>query len=163
MRGETDGRMAEQSSPHSFSSKTWRRSDSIRAVVFVVVASFLVISPSIRQLFGVHNKYLREWAMFSRASRNYVVATFHTKGPSGQLEPVDRFELLGYPSRSKAPKWLRRIHTKRKMKVVVRKMCERLHDRGGLYVDARISHVDGWKTLYRSNRDRCLHSESGRR
>lgn len=122
--------------------KTWSSRDKLRAVVFVVVAVFVVGGPFYRQVLKGRNKAFRNWVMFNGKATGFVDATFYRER-AGEFIEVDRYEALGQPKTPKSRYWL--LKDKRVFERLTRVMCSKAGN--DLRVDARIATRRGWKPL----------------
>ena len=129
---------------------------ALRGLTFVAIAVFLLVSPSLRQVFGVRYAHVRAWDMFKTTCDNYVIAKFYTRNEAGELIKIDRFALLGYKSRAEAPEWVARIRKTKEMNRVVGRLCKKLPKGAqGLFVDAQIAKLDGWRPLHHRGENLC--------
>lgn len=134
----------------------------LRAIVFVPLAGFMLFGPFYTQILGNASPYLREWIMFSGLGVGFDEVRFSRLGADGKAEPLDRFELMGYRQRHKAPTWLTRIPDYDTSLRIGHLLCHRLGDGADVRIESRRATIRGWTPGHRGDRNVCLTKPAGR-
>ena len=124
----------------------------VRGTVFVALAAIIVLGPFDRQVLGGHSEWFRAWRMF-RGNSIGICDVRYTQHTADGNEPIDRFELLGYPTWSDAPRDLRSIR-ENKLDEVTRQICKALPG-ADVRVKARCAEQSGWKKKRTPDRNAC--------
>ncbi len=124
----------------------------LRGAVFVALAAIIVLGPFDRQVLGGHSEWFRAWRMFRGNSIGICDVRYARHTADGD-EPIDRFELLGYPTWSDAPRDLRSIR-ENKLDDVTRRICKALPG-ADVRITARCAEQAGWKKKRSPDRNAC--------
>jgi hypothetical protein len=117
-----------------------------RRILFVGLASAIVLAPFSRQVLGVpEHRWLRTWQMFSRAGLDVCEVEYLRVERSGESTRLDRYAILRYPRWYDAPEEVRNLPDGPSIALVARRMCDA---RPGTIVDiratARCADRGGW-------------------
>ena len=123
-----------------------------RGAVFLALAGIIVLGPFDRQVLGGQSEWFRAWRMF-RGNSIGICDVRYTRHTADGNEPIDRFELLGYPVWSEAPRDLRSIR-ENKLDDVTRRICKALPG-ADVRVKARCAEQSGWKKKRSPDRNAC--------
>jgi hypothetical protein len=144
----------------------WRK--TLRIVLFVLFAGFMNFGPCYRQALGgrgdlpmglqVDRRLFRQWVMFSGYGTDICDVRFSQVMPNGEQAPLDRFELLGHPVWSKAPRSVRRIKTADRAVYMGRQLCgilRREQSAPDVRIVARCGSKKGWRTKLKGHQNIC--------
>jgi hypothetical protein len=125
-----------------------------RALLFLIVAALVFVTPAWRQVLGQRSRYVRDWELFNEVGVGLVVADFSRRDEDGSETAIDRYAALGYADRTLAPRWLRSMHGEAGMMHVARKLCERLGP-VDLRAQAQIATMNGWVPAFAGENNLC--------
>ena len=140
------------------SDRVERRARLVRAVVFAGLVFWMAAGPFYYQVLGRRGgiaHYVRPWVMFSLRGIKFVEARFLQKMPDGTLKELNRFALLGYPDRAKAPLGLRRIPNQDRTLHIAKKLCASLGPGADVRIVSRFATTRGWRRQYRGTERIC--------
>jgi len=124
----------------------------VRGAVFLALGAIIVLGPFDRQVLGGHSEWFRAWRMFRGNSIGICDVRYVRRTADGD-EPIDRFDVLGYPVWSEAPRELRSIREK-KLDDVTSRICKALPG-ADVRVTARCAEQAGWKKKRSPDRNAC--------
>ena len=119
-----------------------------RAVVFTLLALYIVLGPSYKQVLKGKSNVLRGWRMYYGRGFGVCDVEFYIRHPDGRIEYIDHFKALGYDKLLKLHHHSRRIRRAEGVLEVAQRMRQKVGNDVDLRVNARIGTRDGWKTLY---------------
>jgi hypothetical protein len=132
---------------------TWR---PLRALVFVLLAVFMLVGPFFPQVLGKRAPFIRQWTMFSKVGLGLADVMFSVRQPDGTYVPVDHYALLGYDRWWEAPHSLRRIKGVEGVEKTARRLCRRLGPHADLRARVRVAYRSGWHVeLMEADRNLC--------
>lgn len=134
-----------------FSAATRRRA---RAIVFALVALWIVGGPFYRQVLGGRWEALRAWRMFHSRGIDTIEVRFERVRPDGTREPLERFAALGR-SRDDTRLAERRLVGREQLQRAVRQLCGQLGAGTDLRGHARIAVEAGWVVVEDGDRNLC--------
>ncbi len=114
----------------------------IRAFTFVIILAWMALGPAYRQVLGGKNEVFRKWTMFSMKGLDLVDARFYMV-KDGNLREINRFEILGYENRFRAPKEIFRIKGSDGVISIANLLCEKLGSDADIRVKSRIATRKG--------------------
>ncbi len=126
-----------------------------RIGIFLLLASFIVLGPSARQLFGYKLKYLRTWRMYQGGGLGVFVAEFRLQDSNGTQTPIDRFQVLGYSSKKQAPRSLNQIENQQQALSIARRLCLRLGQKADVRLYTRKASRRGWEWIAQGETNLC--------
>jgi hypothetical protein len=132
----------------------------LRVVVFMALAVFLVLGPAYRHAWGGRWQGIRAWRMFHGNAIDTCDVRYYQR-LDGKDQLLDRYKLLDYPSRSEAPRKVRRLQV-RGVNPMARKLCTAVQEQTGVRPDVRIESRcatrEGWKSRDRRGTNHCKRS-----
>jgi hypothetical protein len=137
-----------------------RAAPVIRTTLFFVILAWMALGPVYRQILGGSSPVFRPWIMFREygtgldTGEGLMDAAFYIAA-AGELEEINRFEILGYDNPKRAPEEIFKIMGKPGIERVSEKLCRELGDGADLRVKARMATTNGWKTLYNAENNLC--------
>ena len=132
----------------------------IRTGLFFIILAWMALGPAYRQVVGGSSPIFRQWMMFREygagldTGEGLMDAAFYIN-TDGELEEINRFEILGYDNPKRAPEEIFEIMGKPGIERVSEKLCRELGDGADLRVKARMATTNGWKTLYNAEDNLC--------
>ncbi|TPV94259.1 MAG: hypothetical protein B7733_16265 [Myxococcales bacterium FL481] len=134
-----------------------------RAVVFLLLTSWMMAGPFFRHELQSHNPHLPKWRMFRGKGTGIVDARFYIENDDGTRERIDRFATMGVDNVFGLSHLKRLIRSKRELATQTRRLCRRLGPGTKLYVVARQGRADGWREIDDGTSDRCSKPASPRK
>jgi hypothetical protein len=124
--------------------------------VFLALAAFICLGPAYRQVLGRRSDVLRHWTMFHGFGSQICDVRYSRHRADGELEAVDRFELLADAPSTDDANGIRTIRTVERAEEIGAQLCERLPvgDRD-LRLVARCGSKQGWKPASDGSRNLC--------
>ncbi|HEU4535278.1 MAG TPA: hypothetical protein VFS00_14215 [Polyangiaceae bacterium] len=108
-----------------------------RALAFAAAASWMVLAPCRKQLFGLKNNVLTlDWAMFRNVGQNACLVHY-VRREGGAERTLDRFALLGHEAPAEAPAELRVPESAEEARAIGASLCEALGPKADVRLYAR--------------------------
>ena len=141
-----------------------RSRQRIRAMVFIALATFILVGPLYRQVFGGTNVLFRQWTMFSLVGTRYLDVRFSVRFPDGREQPINYRDELGFSGKDKSsiPRQVWRIRNDG-WERVARLLCKRLGDDVDLRLRSRVATPKGWRSLHDGAKNLCARPSAERR
>lgn len=112
-------------------------------------------------MLGGKNWIFRNWVMFVGFGLEICDVEYQRVADDGELEPLDRYEVLGYDSKWAAPRSVRRLKSKQDVLRMSDRLCRKLGP--GTVIKAKTRCADrkhGWKPAMAGNQDLCSRDKS---
>ena len=132
-----------------------RGPDWLRLAVFLLLASYILVGPAFRQVHNTRNIYLPQWVMFTGFGLDVCDVRYAQILSDGTEQEVDRYEVLGYPSRREAPRNVWRIGNEKQAVDLGRRLCRKLGPDTDLRLHARCARRSGWRHEARGQDNLC--------
>ncbi len=127
-----------------------------RALVFFSAFGFINFTPFYKQVLRHKAPWARDWVMFSGFGVAVCDVRYTRVLPGGALEPVDRYDVLGYDDPLDAPRSLRRIPNAEGAQRVARSLCRKLGRGTELRMSVRCASTrKGWRRVGNADDDAC--------
>lgn len=126
--------------------------------VALIVAALMVmwVGPCARQVLHIKGVPVRAWQMFAGKSLDVCDTRFVERLEDGSEVELDRFALLGYESREKAPRALKHQHKREQVEATAKRLCQKLGPGHDVRVRRRCAHrKKGWKTVDKAKVNYC--------
>jgi hypothetical protein len=133
-----------------------RSRQSIRTIVFIALATFILVGPAYRQVFGGKNVLFRQWTMFSAAGSRYLDVRFSVRFPDGSEQPINYRDELGFSGqdKSKIPRKVWRVR-KDGWQPLATQLCKRLGSDADLRLRSRVATPKGWRSFHDGSKNLC--------
>ena len=141
-----------------------RSRQRIRAIVFIALATFILVGPLYRQVLGGKNVLFRQWTMFSLVGTRYLDVRFSVRFPDGREQPINYRVALGFYGKDKStiPQMVWRVRDDR-WEPVARLLCKRLGEDADLRLRSRVATPKGWRSFHDGAKNLCARPNSERR
>ncbi len=136
--------------------------NGLAAAAFIVATLWLFLTPVYFPLMGHKSAVFRSWTMFSGMGVSVNDVKYFQHLPDGSQKRIDRYEVLGYEDRGKAPLWLRRIRYNTGVHKVGRQLCRKLGHDADVRAISRVGRRSGWQPGYRGKHNLCQAPEPRR-
>jgi hypothetical protein len=128
----------------------------LRVLVFLALAAIICLGPAYRQVLGRRSDVLRHWTMFHGFGSQICDVRYVRHRGDGELEAVDRFEMLASAQATDDTSGLRTIRTVERAEAIGTQLCARLPaGNRDLRLVARCGSKQGWKPASDGSRNLC--------
>jgi hypothetical protein len=115
----------------------------VRAGVWVVVASWLLLVPAARHIFGSDSPAANQWAMFVGYGLDVCVVEY-SQVIDGKEHKLDRLATLGHDRWVDAPSSQKLLRSKNAVERQSRQICRALGDGAVVHLRGRCASRRGW-------------------
>lgn len=121
----------------------------LRRLIFVVLAGFILLSPSLPQLFGVTHLFLRPWVMYAGVGTGLLKGTFVVTRAAGGEDHFTPLQVLGRTRYvfNMNRKQSYEVHSEEDLHRFAQRLCGRLEPGDRLDFDGWYSTVRGWQPV----------------
>lgn len=129
----------------------------VRRVFIGIVALYMMLSPAVKQVFGVDTDIVRSWIMFSNVARDVCAVRVERVDERGERQVVDRYELLAADRTGETWRQLRSIEGEAEMRKVAAALCIELGWETDLRIWSRCATTkrQGWYWVWRGDENLC--------
>lgn len=131
---------------------------SVRLIIFLLIAAFMVVGPVYRQIFDGSSKIFRSWTMFSGIGRGVVDARFTLVLDNGSEVEIDYLSFLAPDAESyrDMPRNTWRIRESAGGAIeVAERLCEHMKEDAVLKIYSRVATKRGWDIEFSGDEFAC--------